>query len=237
MKRSISQLVALFGIGLGTGCAGTGPSSDGGVTLLLSTKSIGPAAAGSATVTQGIATIVLTKVELVARQIRLRRATDSCDEAASSEGTGECGTLRLDPALLDLPLSDGVEQVFEVAVPAGTYDRLQFHSTSRPPHPTMPLFCRRIPASRGSASGSRYLQWDGVHLHHGFDGRRDRRARPAAGRDRRGRRQADPSLRRPGLVHERRGADRSGSAGRLAAAAVAGGAEHSGQFPGLPRRR
>lgn len=105
---------------------GTGPAGTAPVTFLVSARAAAaPAAAGDVTVTVGAATMVISSVELVARQIRLRRSGDGCpsDDGAGSD---RCGNLRLDPTLLVVPLSGDAEEIADVNLEAGTYDRIQF---------------------------------------------------------------------------------------------------------------
>jgi hypothetical protein len=97
-----------------------------------------PAAAGSASViaaatvgtpetfTDASNTLVINQVQLVLREIELKRveATAAC---GGSEHDG-CEKLELGPLLLDLPLggAGGAARTFSVAVAAGSYDEIEF---------------------------------------------------------------------------------------------------------------
>lgn len=80
-------------------------------------------AASSDTLTDGASTIVITKAQVVLRRIELKRAeTATCGSGVS----GGCEDVELGPLLVDLPLTPGVQQQFSVAIPAGTYDEIDF---------------------------------------------------------------------------------------------------------------
>jgi hypothetical protein len=102
----------------------------------------GPAAA-AVVISKGPNVVVINQVLLVARKIRFRLETGSCEEdlehddaPAASESDDshdlddeDCPTLKLGPLLLDPPLTDGAETSFTAEVPAGTYTaiKLQIH--------------------------------------------------------------------------------------------------------------
>ena len=115
-----------------------GPSSDAQVNFSLATKpSTAPAAASSMalsaaatpeTYTDGTHTLVIDQVQLVLREIELKRseATGTCGDA---EGTShDCEELEFGPLLLDLPLggAGGAARTFSVNVAAGTFDAVEF---------------------------------------------------------------------------------------------------------------
>jgi len=92
-------------------------------------------------------TIVVSSVELVLREVELKRVeqtdcrsgpvvvtTGATDEAEANDADAEhevdepdeaCDELQAGPVLVDLPLG-AVERMFTAAVPAGTYDELKF---------------------------------------------------------------------------------------------------------------
>ncbi len=77
------------------------------------------------TLTDGTNTLAITDVQLVLREIELRRADESaCGESGS--GDDRCEKLELGPVLLDLPLGVGATHVFSAQVAAGTYDEIEF---------------------------------------------------------------------------------------------------------------
>jgi hypothetical protein len=76
------------------------------------------------TVTSGSDTLIMTSVELVLRQIELKAAeTVDCD--VDPEPTG-CEDVEVGPVLVDLPLTPGVQQEFQIEVATGTYSRIDF---------------------------------------------------------------------------------------------------------------
>jgi len=80
-------------------------------------------AASNDTVTTGADTIVITKAQLVLRQIELKTAqTDLCGSGTG----GECPEIELGPVLVDLPLVPGAQQQFGVTIPAGSYSEVDF---------------------------------------------------------------------------------------------------------------
>ncbi len=75
------------------------------------------------TLTNGADTIVITKAQLVLRQIELK----SAQTALCGSGTGsECPEVELGPVVVDLPLLPGAPQVFAVSIPAGSYSEVNF---------------------------------------------------------------------------------------------------------------
>lgn len=84
----------------------------------------------SLSVTDGTNTLVITNVELVAREIELRRAgVSSCDSSATSD---DCEYFSAAAQLVVLPLSQSARQVLTVTVPAGSYSsvRMKVHKVS-----------------------------------------------------------------------------------------------------------
>ncbi len=84
----------------------------------------------SLSVTDGTNTLVITRVEVVAREIELRRAgVASCDSSAS---TDDCEYFSANARLVVLPLSSAATQVLSLDVPAGTYSslRMKVHKVS-----------------------------------------------------------------------------------------------------------
>jgi hypothetical protein len=73
----------------------------------------------------GVNTLIITRVQLVVREIELKRveATTSCDEGSDDR----CEKLEVGPVLLDLPLgTGGAARSFSVAVDTGTFDEVEF---------------------------------------------------------------------------------------------------------------
>ncbi|MBM4186217.1 MAG: hypothetical protein FJ206_02790 [Gemmatimonadetes bacterium] len=105
----------------------SGPEGTGQVVVQLANRAPGGAgAAGSA-----VDILAITKVQLVARKVRLARASGSCpsNEAAGegSEAAGEvgCPVVKAGPLLLEPPITDGAIAAFTADLPAGSYSRLR----------------------------------------------------------------------------------------------------------------
>ncbi len=76
------------------------------------------------TVTGGSNTLVITKAQVVLKQIELKRsASMSCPDSASHED--DCEEMEIGPVLVDLPLTSNVSAPVTVSVPAGTYQELE----------------------------------------------------------------------------------------------------------------
>ena len=78
------------------------------------------------TFTDGSNTLIVDRVQLVLREIELKRiaSTTACGVSSSDD----CEKLELGPILLDLPLggTGGAARMFSVAVDTGTYDEVEF---------------------------------------------------------------------------------------------------------------
>ena len=147
-----------------------GPSAGGQVNFNLATRPAGaPTAAVHAasfatlgtpeTFTDGTNTLVIDRVQLVLREIELKRAeaTVNCGEDA---GHDACEKLELGPVLLDLPLggAGGAARSFSVPVDAGTYDEVEFE-IHKPSHDEDAAFVQANPDFDGvSVKVDRHLQ-------------------------------------------------------------------------------
>lgn len=128
MPRSVLASVALATTALAA-CDAGGPSTQAQVSFSVATQPAAPSsAAGTSatteTFTDGGNTLVVNRVQLVLREVELKRVeTTSCGD---SGGDG-CERLELGPILLDLPLgAGGVAHSFTVPVEAGSYDEVEF---------------------------------------------------------------------------------------------------------------
>ncbi|MFN0179540.1 MAG: hypothetical protein ACKVZ0_12140 [Gemmatimonadales bacterium] len=125
MRHSTAiAVLSLFGL---TACSesGSGPEGTGRVVLQLATVPKGAAAASSS----AAADLVITRVQLVARKLRMAQASDACPQAeddSNTEGAGECPAIKAGPLLLDPPVTDGAVEAFTADLPAGTYNRIRF---------------------------------------------------------------------------------------------------------------
>src|SRR5438874_4966133 len=139
MRNHLTTLgVIASTLALAAGAEGNGSRGIAPVSLALSsagsTTAPAEAAAGSETFTDGTNTLVISSVEVVLRKVELKRAEAAAACAMSTSGItasedGGCGPendeLEAGPALVDLPLG-GIERTFTAAVPAGTFDALEF---------------------------------------------------------------------------------------------------------------
>jgi hypothetical protein len=150
-----TKLTALAAAGALLAACGGDSNSDGGngpgttpvVSFNLAARPAGAAAARLAsvaepyTVTDGSGnTLTFEKVELVLREIELKRADrdvacgeddsnsddDGNDDSSDDSSADDCEELEFGPVLLDLPLGGGAAQAFTVEIAAGTYDKLEF---------------------------------------------------------------------------------------------------------------
>lgn len=107
----------------------TGPALDGDVALsvIAPVPSTGAQVqGGSVTYTDGVSTLVLTEVSIVLKEVELERADGAPCPTVEGEDDDDCEEFETGPFRLDLPLDGGVETVFQIDVPAGTYDELEF---------------------------------------------------------------------------------------------------------------
>jgi hypothetical protein len=124
-----------------TGCSdGTGPSGGQQVTLSVVAGVGSPAAAasGADSVTLGGHTLVFDQVQLVLREIELKRVeVGDCDDdgddnsgpgsaPAAGHDDGDCEEFAIGPMLLDLPLTGQPERIITVQVDTGTFREVEF---------------------------------------------------------------------------------------------------------------
>ncbi len=138
-SRALALLPAAILSGLAACAAGTTtPDAGGATSLSVSFAATGVTAAnatGNAVIvgTSGD-TLVLSKVQLVLENVKLRRdGVTACPDSMAASTTrgrsrddGGCSRLDLGPMLLDLPLSGASTAALGVTVPAGTYRELEF---------------------------------------------------------------------------------------------------------------
>jgi hypothetical protein len=114
-----------------------GPGTDPGVSLSFATSAPAAAAPGffasvaADTLTDGANTLVITKAEIVLREIELERVeVTDCDVEPEPDG---CEEFETGPMLLDLPLDGQTVTAVTVPVPPGMYDELEFeiHKVTR----------------------------------------------------------------------------------------------------------
>jgi hypothetical protein len=77
------------------------------------------------TFTVGANTLVITKAQLVLRNIRLKQAeTANCEEVEPKPAG--CEEFKAGPIVLDLPLTPGASPQVTVNIPPGTYNKVEF---------------------------------------------------------------------------------------------------------------
>jgi hypothetical protein len=95
------------------------------VVVQLATTPSGASGAASTNVDN----LVITRVQFVARKLRLAQAGDDCpqtEDNSTTEGAGECPVMKAGPLLLDPPVTDGAVEAFTADLPAGSYSRVRF---------------------------------------------------------------------------------------------------------------
>ena len=150
-----SKLTALAAAGVLLAACGGDSSNDGGngpgttpvLGFSLAVRPAGTAASRMASLAEPYTitdasgnTLTLDKVEMVLREIELKRADrdvvcgeddansddDSNDDSSDDASADDCEELEFGPVLFDLNLGGGATQVFTVEVAAGSYDKLEF---------------------------------------------------------------------------------------------------------------
>jgi len=114
----------------------TGLGANGSSQLAFVAVPSGTASAALAPVTVGTHTLDLSKASITVSRAELKRATtDACagdddneggdDHPGSSSGSGPCGTLKVGPATVNLPLSGNVVTLPANSIPTGTYREVE----------------------------------------------------------------------------------------------------------------
>ncbi|MBI2404259.1 MAG: hypothetical protein HYV20_16285 [Gemmatimonadetes bacterium] len=79
-------------------------------------------AAASDTLTDGTNTLIITKAEIVLREVELKQQeAANCDVEPAG-----CEDVEFGPVVVDLPLGRGAQQQFFVEIPPGTYRAIEF---------------------------------------------------------------------------------------------------------------
>jgi len=102
-----------------------------GVGISFSTKAPGALLVAGAqspsfaiTMTNGANTLVITKAQLVLRELELKlSAATTCATGTTADS---CERVQLGPSLVDLPVTANVTTPFTAMVPAGTYQGIEF---------------------------------------------------------------------------------------------------------------
>jgi len=156
-RSSLGTAAALATLASLAACSDVGgPSSGGQLNFNLATKPAATPAASAGVVSasfvgtpetfsDGTNTLVIDRVQLVLREIELKReeATVSCGDES---GGDSCERLEVGPILLDLPLggTGGAARSFSVPVAAGTYDEVEFE-IHKPSHDDDAAFVQANP--------------------------------------------------------------------------------------------
>lgn len=134
MRRTTFVAVSALAAGSLAACSdSSSPSSGGQMNFNVATRSATAASSMALattgtpeTFTDGTNTLIIDQVQLVLREIELKRveSTTTCGESSSDH----CEKLELGPILLDLPLGGigGAARTFSVAVDTGTYGEVEF---------------------------------------------------------------------------------------------------------------
>jgi hypothetical protein len=118
----------LLSLGLAACETTGGPTTASSVQVSFATRPADPpllSAVGVAADTQvvGGTTLIITKVELVVREIELERA----DGAGCTSGEDDaCEEFEFGPVLVNLPLTPGAAQALDAEIPPGTYSEIEF---------------------------------------------------------------------------------------------------------------
>lgn len=138
MSRYVTGTALLAALAiLAAACSdgGSSPTTDAQVNFNLATRSAAAAVVAAApslfvaapeTFTDGANTLVIDQVDLVLREIELKRseATGDCVDGMQHDA---CEELEIGPILLSLPLGTaGAERAFSVTIPAGSYSEVEF---------------------------------------------------------------------------------------------------------------
>ena len=151
MRKSVILAAVVAAAVAGSGCSdSSGPAGANGaqrvglmVTTLANGVSGAPALAAPDSVKVGSHTLVLTKVELILREIELKRVAGSADcsfaEPSPSGGSDgehkgdrdhrqsrECSEMEIGPFLIDLPLGAGPTRKLQVQVDTGNFRQIEF---------------------------------------------------------------------------------------------------------------
>lgn len=111
---------------------GTGPGSDGTVSLSFTTAPAGGAAQFSSvgvlddTISAGGDVLVITRAQIVLREIELKREDDDFCEDSAQGDDDDCEEFSTGALLVDLPLNGQVATEITIAPDTGVYDEIDF---------------------------------------------------------------------------------------------------------------
>jgi len=122
----VAGMVGVLALGL-AGCDSTNTGKQA-VGVSFATKApvaaIAQNVAYSITQTSGANTLVITKAQLVLRELEVKlSAATTCSTGTTADS---CEEIQLGPMLIDLPVTDAVATPITAQVPAGTYREVEF---------------------------------------------------------------------------------------------------------------
>ncbi len=119
------SLAMAFSLVLGA-CSSTGPTQLRDVAVsFTATTPTGTAALPDGAAAPAAQALVLTSVEIVLREIELRRSdTSDCD--LLGENDDGCETFEAGPVLVSVPVNGSVSQEFSIGIPEGSYNEIEF---------------------------------------------------------------------------------------------------------------
>ena len=131
-RRGLTMTVAGASLLTLAGCSGVlDVNGMSNVNMRLATQPASAISAAEHSIALGGNTLVITGVQLVAREIELEAEDGACAAASavldstSSHDDG-CEEVEIGPVLLDLPLTPGTAQGVSATVQAGTFNSVQF---------------------------------------------------------------------------------------------------------------
>jgi hypothetical protein len=124
--KSLPGLALSALLAITAACDSTSPGDRVGVGISFSSKAAaaGPRASMAITMTSGANTLVITKAQLVLRELELKLAESS--SCATGTGADDCEEIELGPMLIDLPVTDAIATPITAQVPPGTYREIEF---------------------------------------------------------------------------------------------------------------
>ncbi len=108
----------------------SGPATGAQISFNVATHAAGaaparPFAAPDTIVDDGGNVLILTQVEIVLKEIELKRQNDDACDSLSS-GHDDCEEFETGPFLLDLPLGVGASHQITITADTGTFDEIEF---------------------------------------------------------------------------------------------------------------
>jgi len=133
MNDASIRLLGAISLAAGLAACSDGASAPGSgaqISFNVATHAAGaapsrPLASPDTIVDAGGNVLVLTKVELVLKEIELKRQNDDACDSLGGENDG-CEEFETGPFLLDLPLGVGVSHQVTITADSGTFDEIEF---------------------------------------------------------------------------------------------------------------